>query len=575
MIFRFAFCIFLTIFIIANSFSQSNVIGRLSDSLRNNKEHELVIKKIHILLNDKNLVDTDKLLLQGVLIKKYIELHLWDSCLNYCQRQIVLAQQQNNFLAQATFYKFIGNIFYAIPFKLKAVEYWQKSIQVSKPNHFDVLLLHCYHNIGAYYLELGIDSGNIENYSKAEFNLLKAHRIGLSIFPAISSEMSLSNRLLGTLYEKLNQYDKSEKYYQKVINNSRLLKDSSNLLEGLTFYTSLLAKRKEFQKSIQLNREALQIAKITNQIDQMLTVLHVLSMNLYDAGNYKEAAETRYEIELLIRDRFKADLNNKIGESEAKFKIAEAEHEKQLNTFNAKKEKQFYLIGFVSILITSIFLMFYLNQSRTIKQKIQFDLRVQGEKERLSRDLHDNLGSQMALLSNNIETLGINLKKGLNIEEKFETVKTSSKQLLQTLREAIWILNKKEVVSEEFFDKLHEYAARYLQDASNMKLHVEQEFAETKVLNSNETLQLFRICQEAINNACKYSNSPDLILKGITKNKKFEILIEDSGIGFNSNLIETCDHFGISNMKKRAVDINAKLSIISKPGEGTRIIITV
>ncbi|MBL0144546.1 MAG: hypothetical protein IPP48_00990 [Chitinophagaceae bacterium] len=122
-----------------------------------------------------------------------------------------------------------------------------------------------------------------------------------------------------------------------------------------------------------------------------------------DAQNYKEAYKYKYEEDTLLRNRFNVDLNKKISEAEAKFKTSEIQHEKEIAAIKAKEEKQFYLLGFISLFGAAGFAFYYVYQKRNVRQKVQMQLQVQDEKERLSRDLHDNLGSQMALLSNNVE----------------------------------------------------------------------------------------------------------------------------------------------------------------------------
>lgn len=550
------------------SFSQQNSISKLADSLRGSSNHEAVVKEINKLLA-KNWDDTDRLLLQSVLVSKLTELQLWDSCLSYCQNQVALAHQQKNSFAEASFYKFIGNTYYNIPNKEKAVEYWRKSIEVSEPNGFAVLLSQCNHNVGVYYLELETE------YKKAEFYLLKAYKASLTIYPSVSPQISLHERLLATLYEKTNQLDKSEKYYLSVIKNSRLLKDSSNLVEGLAFYSMLLTKKKDFEKSVAASKEALTIAKITNQLDQVNTVMRIHADNLYSAGNFREAYEIKQEAQGLTESRYNKDINQKIADAEAKFKNAEVLHEKQMALLKAKKEKQGYLLGFTSLILVSGYIFYYYYQKRNIKQKLQLQQQVQEEKERISRDLHDNLGSQMALLSNNIEALDINFRKNYSIDKNLEKVKENSRQLLQTLREAIWILNKEQIRAEEFFDKLIDYSQRYVQQVGGIRLETNEDFAGPKILHSNEALQLFRICQEAINNACKYSGSAALFLSGNVINGTFEIEIRDKGKGFDANSINNEGHYGIKNMKKRADEINAVLEINTKPGEGVSIQIVI
>jgi signal transduction histidine kinase len=234
-----------------------------------------------------------------------------------------------------------------------------------------------------------------------------------------------------------------------------------------------------------------------------------------------------------------------------------------------------YILAFISLFGITGFIFYYLYQKRSVKQKIQMQLQMQEEKERLSRDLHDNLGSQMALLSNNIENLDINLKKHQVLDENIEKVKGTSKQLLQTLRETIWILNKEQVTTQEFFDKLIDYTHRYLQSYPAIQLQVKEDFLFPQNLNSTEALQLFRICQEAISNACKYSGSTNLLLQGNTQLTFFEISIHDFGKGFDVNTVNEDGHYGLKNMQQRAKSINAKLVITAATGRGATVVIKI
>jgi len=168
-----------------------------------------------------------------------------------------------------------------------------------------------------------------------------------------------------------------------------------------------------------------------------------------------------------------------------------------------------------------------------------------------------------------IEHLDTTNKKKEQVDDDIDRLKNTSKQLLQMLRETIWILNKEEVSIEDFFDKLIEYTSRYLQSYPKIHLEIEEKFSESAAINSNHTLQLFRICQEAINNACKYSDSDTIIIKGDSGNKGIQIVIEDKGIGFDTSSIVAGDHYGLRNMKQRAESMGASLTIISAKEKGT------
>ena len=548
-------------------FAQTDAIRKQLDTFENSKNHEADIIGLYKLLAAKSLTVADKLAVQSKLISKYQQLQKWDICLSYCQAQIALAHQQNNPLGEATFYKLIANTYYHVPDKEKAVAYWEKCISISEQNNYNVLLEQCYHNIGSVYLE------NNTNLNIAEQYFLKSLKLGLVNNKENSSDNNRHYRLLATLYTQTNQLQKAEALYLEVIEKNKIIKDTAQLAEALMFYSEVLQKGSKFNKAVEISADALALSKKINQLDMTQTALEFYSRNLYASGNYRAAYDAKNELEQIIRTRFKGDLNNKVSEAEATFKNAENQHEKEIALVKAKKETQIYILIFVSLLVLAGFVLYYWYQKRNTKQKVQMQLQVQDEKERLSRDLHDNLGSQMALLSNNIESLDANHKKQNNIDDNIANLRGTSKQLLQTLRETIWILNKEQISSEDFFDKLIDHAHRYIHGCEGMQLQVKEDFKEDKILNSNEALQLFRICQEAVTNACKYSSSEVLEISGKVYHGELEIKITDKGNGFIAEDLNATEHYGLRNMNKRAETINAILKIDAEINVG--VIITV
>lgn len=550
-------------------FAQKNGLVKQLAAIEKSNAYDTNIKELKKILSTSNLTPEENITVQTELIHQYQELHQWDTCLRYCQLQIALAQKQNNKLAEATFYKLLGNTCYHIPDKEKAVAYWKKCIAISETINQGLLLEQCYHNIGSVILESG------KNYDEAEKNFLKAIQLSVANKTDTTQLGNLHYRLLATLYQQTGRNEKAETLYTTVIARARQLNDSLRIAEALMFYAVLLSSEKKFDKAIENGKEALLISQKFNKLDMEQTALGLLSSNYAQASNFKEAYRYLYDQNESYRKRFNTDLNSKMSEAEAKFKTSELQHENEIASIKAKKEKQIYLTGFAGLLILASFAFYYFYQKRSVRQKVQMQLQVQAEKERLSRDLHDNLGSQMALLSNNVENLDTNYRKQLGIDENIDRVKGTSKQLLQTLRETIWILNKEQVSAQEFFDKLVDYTHRFLQSYPGIELRVEENFAGSKELNSNEALQLFRICQEAITNSCKYSKSEVLDLYGKTEQGIFTIRIKDSGKGFDSLAIREEGHYGLKNMQKRAAVVNANLQILTATGNGVTITINV
>ena len=87
----------------------------------------------------------------------------------------------------------------------------------------------------------------------------------------------------------------------------------------------------------------------------------------------------------------------------------------------------------------------------------------------------------------------------------------------------------------------------------------------------SQALQLFRICQEAITNACKHAQATMLSINAFADDKQFSITISDNGKGFDLKPDGMEGHYGLQNMQERAKESNLVLNISSSPGKETAI----
>jgi two-component system, NarL family, sensor histidine kinase DegS len=98
-------------------------------------------------------------------------------------------------------------------------------------------------------------------------------------------------------------------------------------------------------------------------------------------------------------------------------------------------------------------------------------------------------------------------------------------------------------------------------------------------LDSLIEINLYRVTQEAINNAIKYANSQHIIVQISHSITILSIIIDDNGNGFDMNSAEKKRNsesgMGLLFMKERIQYINGRIFINSIPAEGTRITINV
>ncbi len=234
-----------------------------------------------------------------------------------------------------------------------------------------------------------------------------------------------------------------------------------------------------------------------------------------------------------------------------------------------------YLLAGVSLVAAIVFLF----QRARFKKKlraIELQQKIQNERERISRDLHDSVGTQLSLISNNIEWIAYPLKEFTETEraEKLKSLNQKSREVISTLRESIWALNKEAITMEEFSDKLKSFIQKQLQLYTHIKLQYKEDISQNLVLGPNEALNLFRICQEGISNSLKYSDASILQVAITTTEGKYRVAISDNGKGFTMSDRNALEGHGLDNMKHRAGEIDSTLEIIPVVGTGTTFIIS-
>ena len=87
--------------------------------------------------------------------------------------------------------------------------------------------------------------------------------------------------------------------------------------------------------------------------------------------------------------------------------------------------------------------------------------------------------------------------------------------------------------------------------------------------------ELYRIALEALNNALKHAAATLVTVHIHADDRNVELEIADNGIGFNPDAVSDRGGVGLISMHERAERLDGSLTILSVPGEGTRVKISV
>jgi signal transduction histidine kinase len=230
------------------------------------------------------------------------------------------------------------------------------------------------------------------------------------------------------------------------------------------------------------------------------------------------------------------------------------------------------------LLITAVTYIVLRYNKRKYQEQIralQLQSGIQNERERISKELHDNIGTQLSYISSNMDWM-IDAPVSFTREEersRLSAVNKTAKEMISDLRQTIWAIKKESVPLEELSDKLKSFIQSQLLLKPDMEIRIEEDIRNNIRFSPTDALNIYRICQEAIVNCIKHSEAFQLsffIQSGA--NESFALIIEDNGKGFEPNR-EYKGHYGLENMRHRANDLGASFSIVSVEGKGTKIAI--
>jgi signal transduction histidine kinase len=209
-------------------------------------------------------------------------------------------------------------------------------------------------------------------------------------------------------------------------------------------------------------------------------------------------------------------------------------------------------------------------------RKLEMKQQLVNERERISRELHDNIGSQLSYISNNIDWLSETQGSFSKEEEtkRLAIVNDTAKNLVADLRETIWAMKKDAITLDELADKLKSLLQSQCILKPQMDVVITENIGKNTRLSPTEALNIFRTCQEAVVNSIKHSQSEKIMLIIESNNRTdYSFTIEDNGRGFEQQKFYN-NHYGLENMKHRAKESDATLVISSEQGKGTKVVIS-
>jgi two-component sensor histidine kinase len=229
----------------------------------------------------------------------------------------------------------------------------------------------------------------------------------------------------------------------------------------------------------------------------------------------------------------------------------------------------YWFYGVCAVILAGLGWLLYRLRVRQIQSRFSA---VLAERTRMAREIHDTLAQGYVGISLQLQALSGKLRNSPDDVRKH--LDLASKMADTSLSEAyrsIWEL-RPQALEGETLDTAISSVAEQMVAGTPVRLDIRVRGSFVALPGSVET-NLLRICQEAVANSIKHAGPSRIVIRLIRDRGSVRLQVADDGNGFESTaaLSPNAGHFGLLNMRERANQIGARLTISSKPGAGTNI----
>ncbi|MFY0602891.1 MAG: tetratricopeptide repeat protein [Flavobacteriaceae bacterium] len=507
----------------------------------------------------------------------------FDVSFDYTLKSAKIYQELNDMVNYASSYTDLG-------WKIKnrdlqkGLFYMQKGIKILEKEKISSWhLIGAYNNFGVLQqMSAKLDSAYY--YHKKSLDLAITHNDSIGI--------PFAQTHIAEVYMKKKKFALANQYFNDALTIRQKRNDTYGIADSQLYLGDLYFVQGNFKKAIQYYTKGEEFATKHHYFPLRKYALEFLYKS-YDSISDLKKAFFYYKTFNKLKDSIlNKNTNTRIAELEIQFQTLEKEKEiakqkeklleneltlKTRNLYTLLLSAAFIILGIVSL---GVYRRNQYKRKQLVKElalkdalaTIKTQNRLQEQRLKISRDLHDNIGSQLTFIISSIDNLKYASKDfNTTFKEKLSTISTFTSDTIFQLRDTIWAMNKGEVSYKDFHSRIIAFIEKAKVATSTIDFKIENSVQSAFSFESIISINLFRVVQEIINNSMKHSNASMVRINTNEKEHFLNIEINDNGVGFN--IKEVALGNGLRNIKKRMKEINGTVSIESESGKGTKIVL--
>ncbi|WP_462248636.1 tetratricopeptide repeat-containing sensor histidine kinase [Ferruginibacter sp.] len=481
------------------------------------------------------------------------------------ERSLAIAKTLHDSLLLADAYNFIGLFYINLDSNRRAIPYFKKGINFTKqppyPNNYLSLTKphHLYGNMAEAYEKMGM-------YDSAVY----LSRISLQLAMQIDWKrgVAVAYNNLGNAFLELNNADSSLNNYRM---SSLATQQSGDFDVELLNYGGLAKAEDMLQKkeqAMQWLQQGFSLIKNKPSVNNLFAD-HFLDDAIFIYKKYNLASMLTMALEKkgeLLQKRIK---NNNLQMNVVL--NAGLSNETRLLNLEVQQVKQQNEISNTRVYLLLAFLILGMGAFLLYRYKARQKLQIVQLQNKISQDLHDDVGSSLSSLQV-YSTVASQLLESqpAKAKEMLEKIAVQSKILMENIGDIVWSMKPGNEQQIQLNAKIKNFVSDVLSAANiNYAINID-DGAEALIKNITAKKNILLIIKEAVNNTVKYSNASDVAVSIKKIEEHICVQVADNGKGFDA-AAEKIKGDGLSNMQKRTEELQGIFEITSSTGKGTTV----
>jgi two-component system, NarL family, sensor kinase len=393
----------------------------------------------------------------------------------------------------------------------------------------------------------------------------------------VNRTLSINYLALSKLYLENKQPTKALNCFDSAVLNSKLNPQEDIQLFCLIQKARLLIEMNHHAESVKLIDSAFSNIVEKKEYNMGVNDFFINAVEiLKDIKAYELANKILFENNLLKRTKINQEMQIKerfiqlFYKNQELIRYNEEFNKRAIDKIKIKNNTiAFLVVVLLGLMILSLVWFFYVRQRRELdKSKARVDA-ILFERDRISKEFHDGISPNLST----IKLIGEAIKSNINNRQVIDQLPILVDDTINEIRSLINELSPSYIVEYGLSFALNKFKENLSKNAI-VPLQIHSKI-EDKRYSTDIEINVYRIIQEAVNNAIKHADALWIKVELEESRHSLFVTISDSGNASGTNASPMKSNHGILNMNSRAKIINARINTDINPQKGTQIKIVV